>query len=254
MAGLKPAAILCEIMNPDGTMARGKTLKAFAETNKLVMLSINDILTYRLQNEYIIEDEVSSTLFLEKYGEFSFSVIKEKFNRLEHVVLSNHLSSSKAPLIRIHSSCLTGDLFASKRCECNKQLHYSLQRISQEGGMLIYLNQEGRGIGLFNKIKAYALQEQGYDTVDANKELGLPVDGRQYYVAANILRKKNIREIRLLTNNPDKINSLKNYGIDSIVREPMPSFQHKYNQFYLKTKKLKLNHMIDINDMNKDSA
>jgi len=250
MVGLKPAAVLCEIMNPDGTMSRGEKLREFAATHKLTMLSIDDILTYRLHKECIIEDETSSQFPLDKYGKFTISVIKEKFSNLEHVVLAKKIASShQPPLIRIHSSCLTGDLFASERCDCNKQLHYSLQRISEEGGMLIYLNQEGRGIGLFNKIKAYALQEQGHDTVEANTELGLPIDSRQYYIAASILRKKNIDHVRLMTNNPNKISDLKKYGINKVVREPMPSFRQENNQFYLETKKIKLNHMIDMDDL-----
>lgn len=248
LAGLKPAAVLCEIMNPDGTMSRGKVLKAFAETHHLTMLSIDDIFTYRLHKESIIEEEISSQFPLDKYGDFTISIVKEKFSKLEHVVLTKNKSSvSKPPLIRIHSSCITGDLFASKRCDCHKQLHYSLQRISEEGGMLIYLDQEGRGIGLFNKIKAYSLQEKGYDTVEANTQLGLPVDPRQYYLAANILRKNNMNHIRLLTNNPNKIINLKKYGLDTIERIAMPAFSHEHNQFYLETKKQKMNHLIDMN-------
>jgi 3,4-dihydroxy 2-butanone 4-phosphate synthase/GTP cyclohydrolase II len=146
--------------------------------------------------------------------------------------------------VRIHSACITGDLFASQRCDCHQQLHYSLQRLSEEGGMLIYLNQEGRGIGLFNKIKAYALQDQGMDTVVANEQLGLPVDSRNYHIAAAILRKYAISHIRLLTNNPEKINSLIKYGIPQVEREEMPVFQTHHNHFYLKTKKEKLNHAI----------
>jgi len=246
LAGLKPAAVLCEIMNPNGTMCRGEQLKQFSAKHDIGMLSIDDIITYRLHKECIIEEEASAQFPMDEYGVFTISIIKEKFSQLEHVVLTKNLTSAnQAPLVRIHSSCLTGDLFASQHCDCNKQLHYSLQRISAEGGMLIYLNQEGRGIGLFNKIKAYALQEQGYDTVEANKELGLPVDSRKYYMAANILRKYNIDHIRLLTNNPNKIQDLKKYGVNTIERESMPSFQHKHNQFYLETKKCKLNHLID---------
>src|SRR5262249_42170398 len=155
-------------------------------------------------------------------------------------------AKAKPMLIRIHSSCLTGDLFASERCDCHKQLQYSLERISKEGGMLIYLNQEGRGIGLFNKIRAYALQEQGYDTVDANLKLGLPVDSRNYYVIASILRKLEISHIRLMTNNPSKISDLEKFGIKKIEREIMPSFEQAHNHFYLQTKRNRLNHYIDL--------
>ncbi|MBX3709136.1 MAG: 3,4-dihydroxy-2-butanone-4-phosphate synthase [Gammaproteobacteria bacterium] len=247
LAGFKPAAILCEIMNPDGTMARGKELNQFALKHKLTMLSIDDIMTYRVYHENLIEDEASSLFPLDQYGMFKISILREKINGNEHVILFKEGTKPHSPLLlRIHSSCFTGDLFASMRCDCNNQLHHSLQRISEEGGMLIYLNQEGRGIGLFNKIKAYHLQEKGYDTVEANEKLGLPIDSRKYYIAANILHTLNIKHIKLLTNNPHKIDSLKKYGIDKIDIEPMPSFEQKYNHFYLKTKKLKLQHNINL--------
>lgn len=250
LAGCKSAAVLCEIMNPDGTMTRGEQLIQFAATHNLTLLSIEDIVNYRLHHEYMIGEEASASFPLEKYGTFKVTVVKEKFSSNEHVILSKERThSNTVPLVRIHSSCLTGDLFASKRCDCHKQLHYSLQRISEEGGLLIYLNQEGRGIGLFNKIKAYALQEQGFDTVDANTELGLPVDSRKYVIAAHILRNLKINHVRLLTNNPNKVDDLKNYGVSHVDREAMPSFDHEYNHFYLKTKKLKLKHIIDFDLM-----
>jgi len=246
MAGLKPAAVLCEIMNADGTMAHGKQIEAFAETHKLSILSIEDIITYRLQHENLVVDQASTTLPTEQYGEFKVTVIKDKVTQDTHLVLQKEKSESSKPcLVRIHSSCVTGDLFGSQRCDCHQQLHYALQRISQEGGMLIYLNQEGRGIGLFDKIRAYALQDQGYDTVEANKALGLPVDSRKYAVAANILRNLNLSEIRLLTNNLNKENDLLKYGIQTVIREPMPSFHNEHNLYYLKTKNEKLNHVIN---------
>lgn len=245
LAGFNPAAVLCEIMNPDGTMARGKQLTDFALQHKLTLLSIDDIIAYRLAHENLISEEVSATLPLEKYGEFTITCIKEKFSNDEHIVLmKQHHSSS--PLVRIHSACFTGDILSSNRCDCHKQFHYSLERMSQEGGILIYLNQEGRGIGLFNKIKTYALQERGYDTVEANEQLGLPIDARQYYIAANILRNLNIRSIRLLTNNPTKIMQLQQYGIQEIEMETFPSFTHEANQLYLQTKNAKLNHVINL--------
>lgn len=250
LIGSKPAAVLCEIMNPDGTMTRGHQLQEFALKHQLATLSIDDIITYRLQNEYMIEDEAYSTIPLEKYGQFKISVLKEKITGSEHIVLTKEMKSQEeSTLVRIHSSCFTGDLFASQRCDCHNQLHYSLDRISNEGGMLIYLNQEGRGIGLLNKIRAYALQEEGYDTVDANIALGLPVDSRKYYVAASVLRHLNINNIRLLTNNPNKISDLKKYGIETVERETMPTFEHEHNHFYLQTKKNKLNHAIKLNVM-----
>ena len=246
-AGCQPVAVLCEIMNVDGTMMRGGQLVRFAQESQLTILSIEDILAYRFYHEHMIFDEAVASFPSEHYGDFKISVVKEKINHREHVILSkNNPDHSVSTLVRIHSSCLTGDLFASKRCDCHHQLHYSLKKISEEGGVLIYMDQEGRGVGLFNKIRAYALQEQGYDTVEANEKLGLPIDAREYYIAANILRKLNLNDIRLLTNNPHKINNLKKYGLMNVIREPMPSFEHPHNQFYLRTKKQKLKHLNDL--------
>jgi 3,4-dihydroxy 2-butanone 4-phosphate synthase/GTP cyclohydrolase II len=246
LAGFKPAAVLCEIMNSDGTMAHGKQLQAFAKEHGLTILSIEDIISYRLSNEDLIEEEVSATLPIESLGSFTMTVIKEKISGDEHIILENkNIKSSEPLLLRIHSACITGDIFSSLRCDCHSQLHHSLERISKEGGMLIYLSQEGRGVGLFNKIKAYALQEKGLDTVEANEQLGLPIDSRKYYIAANVLRNKNIQSIRLLTNNPSKINDLKKYGLMHIKIEVMPVFCQKQNENYLKVKKHKLNHSIN---------
>lgn len=247
LAGCKPAAVLCEIMNPDGTMARDKHLESFAMHHELHMLSIGDIEEYRLMHENRIQDEATTTISLDPYGEFQMTIVKEKQSEKEHLVLMREPKASHLPiLVRLHSACTTGDLFSSKRCDCYKQLHHALKRISEEGGILIYLNQEGRGIGLFNKIKAYALQDKGYDTVSANEKLGLPVDARNYSLAANILRNQGICHIRLMTNNPRKISDLIHYGIAKVEREEMPSFQNRNNQFYLKTKRDKLNHCINL--------
>jgi 3,4-dihydroxy 2-butanone 4-phosphate synthase/GTP cyclohydrolase II len=243
MAGFKPAAILCEVMNPDGTMARGAKLTAFSVSHQIAMLSIDDIINYRLAHESVIDDSASAMLPLETYGKFKVTVVKEKFTDKEHVVLQKaKINMTKSPLVRIHSCCMTGDLFGSERCDCKQQLHYSLTRISEEGGILIYLNQEGRGIGLLNKIKAYALQENGFDTVDANHELGWSADARKYYIAAQILRDLKIESIRLLTNNPHKINDLKKYGITDITREPIIIPSNPHNENYLLTKQKKLQH------------
>ncbi len=245
LAGFNPAAVLCEVMNPDGSMSRGDELLEFAKQHQLKMLSIDDIIAYRLFKENLIDEETTSDLPLENYGLFKISVIKEKLSHQEHIVLTRHKKSIQPPLVRIHSACITGDLFGSKRCDCNKQLNYSLKKISEEGGIIIYLNQEGRGIGLFNKIKAYALQEGGLDTVEANQSLGLPVDSREYYMAANILRNRNIHHIRLLTNNPQKAIGLQKYGIPVVNIEGLPIFDNEYNEHYLRTKKEKLNHIIN---------
>lgn len=246
LAGFQGSAVICEVMNEDGSMARGIQLMDFAKKHGLLTLSIEDIITYRLSVEDRIESESSASLPLEKYGSFKMMVFKEMMSQVEQVVLIKEgKSSHSAPLVRVHSTCMTGDLFSSKRCDCHQQLHYSLEQISREGGILIYLNQEGRGIGLFNKIKAYSLQEKGLDTVEANHALGLPTDARKYYMAANILRRLNIKQIRLLTNNPGKISDLSQYGLQ-IEQILMPSFTSEHNRFYLKTKKDKLNHAINI--------
>ena len=243
LAGFKPAAVICEVMNPDGTMARGKSLQDFADANQMTIISIEDLIQYRLQHENLFEDRAEATLPLADYGKFKVTVVKEKITGLEHVVLSNeNIVGNNLPLVRVHSCCMTGDLFGSERCDCQQQLHFSLEKIATEGGVLIYLNQEGRGIGLLNKIKAYALQEKGFDTVDANQQLGWSADLRKYYVAAQILRDLGYDRIRLLTNNPHKINDLKKYGITEIIREPIDIVFNKHNQQYLLTKQKKLNH------------
>lgn len=247
LAGFKPAAVLCEIMNLDGTMASGHQLKKFAQTHQLKILSIEDLINYRLAKENLIEEETAiTTLPLKDYGQFKMIVVKEKYNQKEHVVLIKDSFNTREPTwVRIHSACLTGDLFQSLKCDCHNQLHYSLKKISQQGGIIIYLNQEGRDIGLFNKIKAYALQENGMDTVQANQHLGLAIDSRKYYMAAQILRYLQIHHIRLLTNNPQKIADLKKYGIDNVEREPIPIFCNEHNQKYLSTKQDKLNHLFE---------
>lgn len=242
LAGLQPAAVLCEIMNPDGTMTRGEKLTAFAEQHQLTLLSIDDLITYRLRHENLIAQETSASLPLEKYGTFTMTVIKEKITNDEQVILTKG-SLDKNPLVRIHSACMTGDLFHSKRCDCHQQLHYSLDKISREGGMLIYLQQEGRGIGLFNKIQAYSLQEQGFNTIEANEHLGLPIDSRKYYIAANILRNHHISQFRLLTNNPAKIADLEKYGEFNIEINAIPAFYNEHNVNYLNVKKTHLNHL-----------
>lgn len=244
LAGFQPAAVLCEVMNSDGTMARGNQLKQFANTHNIKMLSIDDIVTYRYCNENLISEEVETYLPLRDHGDFIVSVVKEKFKNKEHIVLTKNIINNSRPIVRIHSSCFTGDLLGSQRCDCKMQFEYSLKKISKEGGVLIYTDQEGRGIGLLNKIKAYALQEIGFDTVEANHHLGLPIDSREYYIAANILKNHDIYKIKLLTNNPHKISNLQKYGIYDIEREPLPIFLNEHNQKYLHAKKHKLNHFI----------
>jgi len=245
LAGLKPAAVLCEVMNLDGTMSRGKELEDIAKANNLQMISIQEIIDYRRYHEDLVDDMATTNIPLQGYGEFKLTVVKEKINEVEHVIIEKpRVNSNDQHLVRIHSSCLTGDILGSLKCDCNNQLHYSLDKISKEGGILIYLNQEGRGVGLLNKIKAYALQENGLDTVEANEKLGLPVDPRNYYLAANILKNRGIDDIRLLTNNPNKIADLNKYGICKVTKEQFPNFCNEHNKSYLETKKTKMNHSV----------
>lgn len=248
LAGSKAGGVLCEIMNADGSMAQGQDLIDFANKHQLISISIDELIEYRLLHENLIADQTQASLPTAEYGAFKLQVVKEKFTGNEHMVLLHEKTDLSQPLlVRIHSCCATGDLFSSLRCDCHQQLHYALKQISEQGGMLIYLNQEGRGIGLFNKIKAYALQEQGLDTVEANEKLGLPVDDRKYHVAANILRQYHVKHVKLLTNNPEKINALKQCGISTVERANLPVFNNEHNKFYLQTKKEKLKHNIDVN-------
>lgn len=243
LAGFKPEAILCEIMNEDGSMARGQSLKNFAEKYQITTLSISDIVNYRLAHENLIE-ETSVNLPLEEYGEFEVSAVRDIISGSETLVLSRPGKNTPEPtIVRIHSSCCTGDIFRSLKCDCYQQLQYSLKMINENGGILIYLPQEGRGIGLFNKINAYKLQNQGKNTIEANLKLGLPHDLREYHIAANILRNRNINSIKLITNNPLKASELKKFGINNIEIIPTPLFQTNYNYEYLQTKIDKLGHI-----------
>ncbi len=247
LAGFKPAGVICEVMNPDGSMARGEALEAFAQQHQITMLTIQDLIQYRLAYDNQIAEQASTEVSLVNYGAFRLTVLQEKYFPHQHMTLFKPPSDpTQSLLVRIHSSCATGDIFQSAHCDCYDQLHYSLSRISEEGGLLIYLDQEGRGIGLLNKIKAYALQRNGFDTVEANEQLGLPVDKRQYYIPAQMLRQLAIPAIRLLTNNPQKIAGLHEYGFSAVTREAIPTFSQSCNRDYLLTKKQKLAHAIYI--------
>lgn len=245
LAGLKPAAIICEVINNDGTMARFKDLVAFAKVHQLNIASIRDLQTYRVQHDSMVTHQACATLPVADLGEFKLDVFSSALDDKEFVVLSKPLSDIKQPpLVRLHSACMTGDIFGSKRCDCGDQLHHALAEINQQGGFLLYLPQEGRGIGLANKIKAYALQEQGLDTVEANAHLGFAEDCRDYGLAVQVLQALGVLRLRLLTNNPRKIEGIQRYGIDVVERVPIETAACSSNVRYLKTKREKLGHWV----------
>lgn len=247
LAGLKPAGVICEIMREDGSMARLPDLAKFAEKHQLKLVSIQDLMIYRAQRETIIQELANAELPIKAYGEFNLKIFANCLDHYHHLALIRQpIDPEKPCLVRIHSECLTGDLFGSARCDCGWQLHTALERIGQQGGILLYLRQEGRGIGLVNKIKAYALQDQGLDTVEANQELGFLADQRDYVIAAQILRYLGVQKMCLLTNNPKKIEGLKEQGFEYIERESIQMSPTKENLSYLKTKQDKLGHLLNV--------
>ena len=248
LAGLKPAAALIEILNPDGTMARMPQLIEKAKEFGLKLIQIKDLIAYRLQRESLVEKGVEADMPT-AYGHFRIIPFRQKSNGLEHVALiKGEWEKDEPVLVRMHSSCATGDIFASQRCDCGEQLHKSMQLIEKEGkGAVVYLSQEGRGIGLMNKIAAYKLQEQGLDTVDANIHLGFDPDLRDYGVGAQILREIGISKIRLLTNNPVKRVGLEGYGLEIVENVPIEITPNPYNERYLHTKKERMGHTLHFN-------
>lgn len=245
LAGLNPAAALMEIMNEDGTMARLPELRRFADEHGLKLISIADLIAYRLKEESIVEKGVEVDMPTE-YGHFRLIPFRQKSNGLEHIALIKGTFSADEPvLVRVHSSCATGDIFSSRRCDCGEQLHKALRMIEAAGkGALVYLNQEGRGIGLMEKMKAYKLQEDGMDTVDANICLGHKVDERDYGVGAQILREIGIHKMRLITNNPVKRVGLEAYGLEITEIVPVEITPNPYNERYLHTKKERMGHTL----------
>jgi 3,4-dihydroxy 2-butanone 4-phosphate synthase/GTP cyclohydrolase II len=254
LAGLKPGGALVEIMNEDGSMARLPQLMEIARKFNLKLITIKDLIAYRLQTDSIVikgcEVKLPTT-----YGSFKLIPFIQESNGLEHIALiKGELDRDEPILIRVHSSCMTGDIFGSYRCDCGVQLHKAMEMIEKEGkGVLIYLNQEGRGIGLSNKIKAYKLQEQGRDTVEANIDLGFKDDERDYGVGANILRELGLGQLKLITNNPVKRAGLEGYGLTIIENIPLVIEPNEHNAFYLKTKQDKMGHFLDIAQYNLDS-
>lgn len=243
LAGLQPAGVLMEVMSDDGTMARLPELRRRADEWGLKLISIAELISYRLQNDSLVErgEEVDLPT---AYGHFHLIPFRQKDNGLEHIALiKGYVSGDEPVLVRVHSSCATGDIFGSMRCECGEQLHRSMQAVEKEGrGAIIYLNQEGRGIGLMEKIRAYKLQENGMDTVDANLHLGHKADERDYGIGANILHSLGIRKMRLMTNNPMKRVGLNGYGLEVTEIIPIEIEPNQYNRFYMKTKKERMGH------------
>lgn len=246
LAGLQPAAALMEVMSDDGSMARLPELRRRADEWGLKLISIRDLISYRLRHDSLVEkgEEVDMPT---AYGHFHLIPFRQKDNNLEHIALiKGDVSDGRPVLVRVHSSCMTGDIFGSRRCECGEQLHLAMQMIENEGrGAVIYLNQEGRGIGLMDKIKAYKLQENGLDTVDANLHLGHKADERDYGVGANILHALGIQKMRLMTNNPMKRIGLEGYGLEITENVHLEVEPNEYNERYMHTKKERMGHNLD---------
>ncbi|MDW7662318.1 MAG: bifunctional 3,4-dihydroxy-2-butanone-4-phosphate synthase/GTP cyclohydrolase II [Bacillota bacterium] len=249
MAGLSPAGVICEIMSDDGSMARVPELMKYVEEHGLKIITIADLIAYRRRTEILVEKEAEAKLPT-KYGDFKMVGYVNKLNGEHHVALVKGDVSSEEPiLVRVHSECLTGDAFGSLRCDCGEQYAAAMTRIEEEGrGVLLYMRQEGRGIGLINKIKAYALQDQGMDTVEANVALGFPEDMREYGIGAQILADLGVKNVRLMTNNPKKIRGLSGYGIEIVDRVDIQMNHNEKNEFYLKTKAKKMGHIMEIEE------
>ncbi|MCM3586761.1 bifunctional 3,4-dihydroxy-2-butanone-4-phosphate synthase/GTP cyclohydrolase II [Mesobacillus maritimus] len=247
LSGSAPAGVICEIMNEDGSMARVPQLREIADRFELKMITIKDLIHYRNQQEKLVIREVEIDLPTE-FGDFKAIGYTNSIDGKEHVALvKGDVCSNEPVLVRVHSECLTGDVFGSYRCDCGPQLHAALRQIQVEGrGVLLYMRQEGRGIGLLNKLRAYKLQEEGLDTVEANEKLGFPADLRDYGIGAQILRDLGVQKMKLLTNNPRKISGLGGYGLEVVERVPIQMETNKENERYLQTKRTKLGHLLHI--------
>ncbi len=249
LAGLKPAGVLCEIMNADGTMARLPQLEVFAKKHGLIIISVADLIAYRYRHERLVQ-KVAEAKLPTPFGDFKVIAFKSSVHADEHLAMvMGNVATDEPVLVRVHSQCLTGDVFHSLRCDCGEQIEMSMKKIAEEGrGVVLYLRQEGRGIGIHNKIKAYALQDEGMDTVEANLSLGFKADHRDYGVGAQILADLGIRRMRLMTNNPKKISGLASYGLEIVEQLPITAEPNRYNRRYLQTKQKKMGHMMEVPD------
>src|SRR5699024_4182920 len=254
LAGLKPAGIICEILKDDGKMARVPDLVKIADKLDMKLISIEDLISYRMKYESLVRKDVKVNLPT-IYGDFTLHAFEERLTGDHHLALSKgHWDEEDPVLVRVHSSCMTGDIFGSKRCDCGEQLHQALPQVEKEGqGVVLYMNQEGRGIGLVNKLKAYKLQEEGMDTVEANEALGFKPDHRRYGVGAQILRELGINKMRLMTNNPVKRVGLNSFGLEMVERVPIEVGAYPENVRYLKTKRDKMGHELELDELDPHS-
>lgn len=246
LAGLKPMGVICEILKDDGTMARLDDLKIFAKKHNLKLVSIEDLIKYRKENDILV-NKVAVVKMPTEWGDFNLHAYENCLDNKEHIALvKGDVKDKKEVLVRIHSECFTGDVLGSRRCDCGSQLHKAMKIIDEKKeGIILYLRQEGRGIGLYNKMKAYNLQDEGFDTVEANEKLGFEADLRDYVLGSQILKDLKVKSIKLMTNNPKKIKGLKSYGINVVERKSLEIIPNEENKRYLKTKKEKLNHMLE---------
>jgi 3,4-dihydroxy 2-butanone 4-phosphate synthase / GTP cyclohydrolase II len=251
LAGLKPAGVICEIMDEDGTMARMPSLEKFSEEHDIKICTIADLIEYRMRTESFVRRAAETVVPTSIAGEFKAIVYENAVDDLLHIAMvKGDIDSNKPVLVRVHSECLTGDIFSSLRCDCGEQLHKAMRMIDKEGaGVLLYIRQEGRGIGLVNKLKAYALQDQGLDTVEANIELGFKPDLRNYGIGAQILVDLGVKKMRLLTNNPKKVVGLDGYGLSIVEQIRIEIEPNEYNRCYLECKKAKMGHLLHIDPM-----